>query len=39
MKNVFKYTEKSNNLWVYSNKSLSILLIVVNFFAVEKKDS
>ena len=39
MKMFLKYTEKSNNLRVYSNKSLFILFIVLNLFAVEKKDS
>ena len=34
----FRLWEKSNNLRVYSNKSLSILFIVLNLFAV-KKDS
>ena len=31
-----KYTEKSNILWVYSNKSLPILFIALNLFVVKK---
>ena len=31
-----KHTKKSNNLWVYSNKSQSILLIALNLFSVKK---